>query len=215
MHNLPKAGLYAITDCENLDISTLLDYTSVILANGAALLQYRNKKDTAAKKIDKAEKIQELCHTFNIPFIINDDIDLARSLGADGLHLGENDMDCRKARIILGPECIIGVSCYNDLQRAAFAVSNGASYIAFGAFFPTDSKRGTVKAEINIIREARNTFSVPVAAIGGITPQNGKQLLVAGANYLAVISGLYASKDPANAARQYARLFRQDMNQNE
>ena len=215
MQKLPPQGLYAITDCDNLSMKQLLEYTAVILANGAALLQYRNKTDLPADSHNKAEKIRDLCREFNIPFIINDDIDLAISVNADGVHLGKDDMDCRKARIILGPECIIGVSCYNELQRARTAAKNGASYVAFGAFFPTDSKQQTVPADVNLIRQARQALAVPLAAIGGITPQNGGQLVAAGANYLAVISGVYASRDPATVTRQYVNLFRQDINQNE
>lgn len=215
MRPLPHKGLYAITDCDNLNLRQLLDYTAAILANGAVLLQYRNKSDSYPDKRDKAEKIRQLCHEFNIPFIINDDIELARSLNADGVHLGKYDMDYRKARVVLGPECIIGVSCYNDLKRAIAAERNGASYIAFGAFFPTASKRHTTPVDISLVQQARRTLSVPVAAIGGITPDNGGQLVTAGVNYLAVISGLYASAEPAITTRQYVNLFRQDMNQHE
>lgn len=212
---LPPKGLYAITDCDNLDTQQLLDSTAAILANGAVLLQYRNKYDPPAAKQDKAEKIQALCREFNVPLIINDDVQLARSLRADGVHLGKDDTDCRKARIMLGPECIIGVSCYNELQRAITAVHDGASYVAFGAFFPTNSKQQTVPADISLVRKAREALSVPLAAIGGITPQNGGQLVAAGVNYLAVISGLYASSDPARTTRQYVNLFMQESNQNE
>lgn len=215
MRPLPHKGLYAITDCDNLNTRHLLDYTAVILANGAVLLQYRNKTDQLPDRHTKAEKIQRLCHEFNVPLIINDDIELARTLKADGVHLGKDDMDCRKARVILGPECIIGVSCYNDIKRAMTAAYNGASYVAFGSFFPTESKRYTTQADISLLQQACRTLAVPVAAIGGITPDNGGQLIEAGVNYLAVISGLYASSDPATITRQYVNLFTQDMNQYE
>lgn len=215
MHILPQQGLYAVTDCDNLSLQQLLESTAAILANGAVILQYRNKSDSTAEKRSKAEKLQRLCNDFNVPFIINDDIDLARSLAADGVHIGKEDMDCRKARVLLGPERIIGVSCYNDLQRAASAVNNGASYVAFGAFFPTPSKLKTEAADVNLVRKARTALTVPLAAIGGITPQNGGELVAAGVNYLAVISGLYASTDPAESTRQYVRLFKQDKTQDE
>lgn len=210
MQTMPANGLYAITDCDNLQPAELLERSAAILANGAAMLQYRNKLSAAAEKHALAEKLQNLCQQFHVPFIVNDDIDLALALQADGLHIGKSDGSCRAARARLGPQCIIGVSCYNDLQRARDAATEGATYVAFGAFHETRSKQATVTADSELLRTARQTISLPIVAIGGINPANAAGLLSAGADFLAVISALYGNADAATATRQFVKLFTQE-----
>lgn len=207
MITLPGKGLYAIADDLNLTSDELLEKTEQILDNGTVMLQYRNKDRDPALRQSRAASLQKLCRRFNVPFIVNDDIELARILNADGVHLGRNDTACRKARIMLGPASIIGISCYNDLERALVMEHSGASYVAFGAFFPTRTKTDPVKAEPELLRTAKQKLTLPIVAIGGITPENGRTLIEAGADFLAVISGLYAAADSAVATRNYVRLF--------
>jgi len=204
---LPQRGLYAITDCRNLTTAQLLTRTEQILRAGAAMLQYRNKDADAAVKLSQAGLLQKLCAQYGIPFIINDEPELARMLEADGVHLGREDMACREARKILGPDSIIGISCYNELERAKTAATEGASYVALGAFFHTRTKPDVIRAEPELIGRAKQILRQPVVAIGGITPDNGKALLEAGADFLAVCSGLYLPADTCKAARNYMALF--------
>ncbi len=203
MSKLPANGLYIITDCVTLSGEILLHKTRVILANGASMLQYRNKQHDP----ELAKSIQDLCKQFNVPFIINDNVELAGMLKADGVHLGKDDPDCKSARAILGSSAIIGVSCYNQLTLAQAAEADGADYVAFGAFFPTNSKTDTVTADISLLTQAQQQLPVPIVAIGGICPDNGELLISAGANFLAVISNIYHAEDTAAATRKMVKLF--------
>jgi thiamine-phosphate pyrophosphorylase len=207
MITIPDYGLYAITDCKNLSTDNLIEKTELILQSGAKMLQYRNKLDKLSIKEFQAIQLQHLCHKYKIPFIINDDINLAQKIRADGVHLGRNDKNCKEARILLGPDYIIGVSCYNELNRAVEAELSGASYIAFGAFFPTKSKRSKSRATTALLKLARQKLALPIVAIGGITPENGKKLLRAGADFIAAISGIYEATNPVIATRAYHDLF--------
>lgn len=204
---LPAKGLYAITNCMNLTTGQLLKKTAQILQAGAVMLQYRNKDADPPLRLHQASRLQKLCDQYGIPFIINDDPELARALRADGVHLGREDTECRNARIMLDPESIIGVSCYNEIERALAAEKSGASYIAFGAFFRSNTKPDAVKAIPELIKKAKQTINLPVVAIGGITPENGGGLVNAGADFLAVSSGLYANADTYNITKKYLALF--------
>lgn len=199
-------GIYAITDCVNTTTQELLKKSEDILKTGVSLFQYRNKDADAQKKKELAQKLQLLCHQYNTPFIINDDVHLAKAIAADGVHLGINDVDINLARQILGKK-IIGISCYNSIKRAIAVEEAGADYIAFGAFFPSLSKPDAIKAEISLVKQAKSQLSIPIVAIGGITPENGKQLIDANIDYLAVISGLYSASDTISATQSYNNLF--------
>lgn len=199
-------GLYAITDCLTISEEELLKKSKLILNAGIALFQYRNKTEDKAQKKELALKLQSLCQRYKTPFIVNDDIELAISIAADGIHLGKHDVDISIARKSLGKK-IIGVSCYNDLESAIVAEQLGADYVAFGAFFPSVTKPGAVKADIELIIQSKNKLNIPVVAIGGITPENGKELINAKIDYLAVISGLYSNNDTVNATQRYKNLF--------
>ncbi len=203
---MPEKGLYAITDYDRLSHAVILGKSREILRAGTALLQFRNKKDKAVKLIQQARDLRILCRDFNVPFIVNDNLELALTIDADGIHIGEEDINYDEARRQLGNHKIIGISCYNDFKRATLAASSGADYIAFGAFFPTYSKKKTVRAKMTLLKEARG-LNLPLVAIGGITPENGRSLLDAGADFLAVISGLYQAENSYNAARSYIKLF--------
>lgn len=200
-------GLYAITDTANLSSEIMLIRTEEILRAGANLLQYRNKQADENTRITEAEQLRELCRQFSVPLIINDDIALAVQIGADGVHLGKTDSTIADARKRLGDKAMIGCSCYNNLDRAQQAAKSGADYIAFGAFFPSPTKPEAAHATPDIIQTAKQKFKLPVVAIGGITPENGRSLIDAGADMLAVISGIYASKTPFNTATKYIDLF--------
>ena len=203
---LNKPGIYAITDCVNTSEKDLLEKSEKMMKTGISLFQYRNKESNQQKKKELATKLQLLCQQYNTPFIINDDVSLAKEISADGVHLGKDDGDISSAREILG-EKIIGISCYNDINRAIMAENAGADYVAFGAFFPSITKPDAKKADIGLVIQVKNQLSIPIVAIGGITPENGKQLVEANVDYLAVISGLYAASDTIHATQSYNDLF--------
>lgn len=208
MRTLPKKGLYAITDCRNLKTGELLNKTEIILDSGAVMLQYRNKTTDKILKYKQSEKLQVLCNKYNVPLIINDDIEMAHSLQVDGVHIGRNDTSCTIARKILGPESIIGVSCYNDIYRAMELQGAGASYLAFGAFFPTTTKKNTINIQPAVLIEAKKKLALPLVAIGGITPENGEELVKAGADFIAAASGIYKAVDQKSVTENYTKLFK-------
>lgn len=200
------AGLYAIADpaVAHGDLSLAVD---AACRGGAALIQYRDKHSTVAEKRRLAAALAQVCRTTGVPLLVNDDPALAAAVGAAGVHLGRNDAALPEARRLLGASALIGVSCYNSLDRAAAAVAAGADYIAFGSFFPSAVKPDAVRAELDLLRAARQRWDIPVVAIGGISPDNGARLIEAGADALAVISGVFAVADVRAAAAQYAALF--------
>lgn len=203
MLNPANRGLYAITDGPRED---LLARVEAALNAGAMLLQYRDKSDDGDRRRNEAEALQELCVRFGVPLIINDDVALAAEVGAAGVHLGEDDVDIASARAQLGANAIIGVSCYDSLQRAREFAQRGASYLAFGSFFDSSTKPAARRATSDLLIAARK-FGLPLVAIGGITAENGASLIQAGADYLAVISGIFGAADTAIATRNYVRLF--------
>ncbi len=205
MHTL--RGLYAVTDARLQAPGQLAVHVSLAIDGGAALVQYRDKSDNHHLRLQQAKALAELCRAREVPLIINDDVELAGDCGAQGVHLGRDDADARAARSLLGAEAIVGVSCYNDLSLARQAAESGADYIAFGRFFPSQTKPGAVQAGPELIREAKQELSLPVAAIGGITPGNAGQLIDAGADMLAVVNGIFAAADIQRAAADYSVFF--------
>ncbi len=199
----PK-GLYPITPDEP-DTARLLARVRTVLPY-ATWLQYRNKAADPATRRAQVEALLPLCRAHGVPLLVNDDWRLAADCGADGAHLGEDDGDLRAARAALGPGAIVGASCYDSLALAGRTVAAGASYVAFGAFFPTATKATTRRATAALLREAA-ALRVPRVAIGGITPDNARPLVAAGADLLAVIGGVFAAPDPVAAARAYLRAF--------
>lgn len=189
-------GLYAITDCERLRDAALLAATERILEAGAAMLQYREKSRDPARRKREAPALRALCQRHGCLFIVNDDVALARAVNSDGAHLGQDDPDCQQARAVLGDEAIIGVSCYDQLERAVAAETSGADYVAFGAFHPTPAKPGAPVPHPSLINAAKAAVSLPVAAIGGLLPDNCAPLLERGADLIAAMSGLYQAEDP-------------------
>lgn len=200
------AGLYAITP-DLHDTDELLRRTRAALAGGARVLQYRNKIATPVLRLAQARRLQQLCAEFAVPLIINDSAALALEVGAAGAHLGGDDGDLAAARALLGPEMLLGASCYNRVELARRAVAAGADHVAFGSFFASDVKPGAVRPPIDLIRDAKREIAVPVVAIGGITLDNAPQLIAAGVDAIAVISALFAAPNVEHAANQFRKLF--------
>lgn len=199
-------GLYVITD-DQLSAEHLLTHVQQALAGGAKLVQYRSKTGSEAAREHTARALLELCHKQRVPLLINDDVELAEKIGADGVHLGQDDGRVSMARKRLGNGAIIGVTCHASLELAQAAQEEGASYVAFGRFFNSNTKPEAPPAELGILREARAALDIPICTIGGITPDNAPALLEAGADLLAVIHGVFGQADVSAAARQYADLF--------
>jgi thiamine-phosphate pyrophosphorylase len=202
-------GLYIITDNQLINKTQFIQTVEAALQGGAKVVQYRDKSDNQQQRLTQATELKALCHQYAVPLIINDDITLAQQIQADGVHLGKHDMNIVKAKQQLGKQFIIGVSCYNQLSLAQQAIAQGADYIAFGSFFPSTIKPQAVPASIELLHQARQQFSCPIVAIGGITPENGRQLLQAGADSLAVISGVFGESSPQavhDAANRYFQL---------
>jgi thiamine-phosphate pyrophosphorylase len=200
-------GLYAITDAVLLPDDRLIGAVERALLGGARLIQYRDKSHDAARRLTQAQALDELCQRYKVPLIINDDAELAAQVGAAGVHIGQDDPDLATARARLGPKATIGVSCYDRLDLALAAERAGADYVAFGAFFPSPTKPHEIRPPIALLREARAALTVPIVAIGGITPDNAPLLLNAGADALAVVSAVFAQPDIQAAARRFAILF--------
>ena len=203
MFEMQKKGLYAITP-DGKTADEILEFTEAVLKGGAVLMQYREK--SGIDKTDLANQLVTLCHSYNVPLIINDNVKLAETIGADGVHLGKEDGFISDARKRLGNSAIIGVSCYNSIERAIEAEKQGANYVAFGRFFTSNSKPLAAPAEIGTLTAAKNVLTLPIVAIGGILPENGTSLLNAGADILAVIGGL-VTKNPELSAQNYSTLF--------
>lgn len=207
MTHAPAAprGVYLITP-DDADTARLLQRVRPLLAAGACWLQYRNKTADAALRREQARALQPLCAAHGVALIINDDAALAGEVGAAGAHLGEDDGGIAAARALLGPQAILGASCYDDLGLAERAVAAGASYVAFGAFFPSRSKATTRRAGTALLRQSA-ALGVPRVAIGGLTPDNAGPVIAAGADLVAVISSVFAADDPVAALRAYLACF--------
>jgi thiamine-phosphate pyrophosphorylase len=196
-------GLYAITDGPRSD---LVAACTAALDGGAVLLQYRDKSADAARRLAEAQALQALCAARGVPLVINDDIALAAAVGAAGVHLGEGDAAPAEARARLGPHALVGVSCYDSLDRARRLAAQGADYLAFGAFHPSATKPRARHATPALLHAAR-AFGLPLVAIGGITPANAGALVTAGADLVAVVSALFDAPDIGAQARRFAALF--------
>lgn len=202
-------GLYVITDRDLCVESGMTASVRAALRGGSAIVQYRDKTGDHRRRQREAAALARECRNANALFIVNDDPELARACDAGGVHLGGEDTDLAQARQIIGDKRLIGVSCYDSIERARDAVAGGCDYVAFGSAFPSPTKPGAVHAPLRLFTEAARELQVPVVAIGGLTPANGGRLVAAGCHALAVISGVFGQPDPEAAARQYVRLFEQ------
>ena len=201
----PVKGLYAVTP-DLADTALLVARVEVVLAAGARWLQYRNKSADAVTRHQQATVLRDACRHHGAGLIINDDVALAAALDADGVHVGAGDAAISAARAQLGRDKIIGASCYDDLLRARTAAAQGANYVAFGSFFASSVKPSAVRAPLSLLPAAR-ALGLPVIAIGGITLNNARQLITAGADAVAVISAVFSAPDIAAATQDFCQLF--------
>lgn len=199
------SGVYALTP-ECADTARLLAMVEALLKGGAAAVQYREKTGDVALRHEQASELLPLCRQYGVPLIINDDLRLADLTDADGVHLGREDAGLREARLILGPERIVGVSCYQSLELARKAEAEGADYVAFGSFYPSPTKPQAGRAPLQLLHDAAG-LKLPVVAIGGITAENASEVIAAGADAIAVISALFDAADIEAAARELNSLF--------
>jgi len=199
-------GLYLVTPNWD-DTERLLATTEAALAAGAALVQYRHKEAGPELRTEQASALLALCRRHGRPLVINDHIDLCQAIDADGVHLGHTDQGVQHARALLGPDKIVGASCYGDLALARTARDAGASYIAFGGFYPSPVKKYTFVTPPELLDQARAEFTLPIVIIGGMTPANAAPLVARGIDLVAAITSVYGARDPAVPVRAFGALF--------
>lgn len=205
--NVWNTGLYLVTPNWD-DTEQLLAVTEAALQAGVSLLQYRHKTASVVLRIEQAQALLKLCRTYEVPFIINDYLDLCAAIDADGVHVGATDTTVAQARAQLGKSKLVGASCYGELALAEQAYQQDASYIAFGGFYPSLVKQYPVTTPIEIVTRVKTVIPLPVVVIGGMTPSLSKPLIQAGANMVAAISSVYNSGDPSAAVREFVSLFK-------
>ena len=203
---LASGGLYAITDAALIGGEKLLPAVEAALRGGAGMIQYRDKGDDRERRESEAQALLDCCRRFAVPLIINDDVDLARRIGADGVHLGQADTDPQEARACLGPEAIIGMSGYNE---ASAILQPAIDYVAFGRLFASITKPNAPAADLQVFAQARQLADRPMATIGGIDQDNAGQVLAAGAQWLAVVNAVFAASDIENATRTLCQIIAQ------
>lgn len=200
-------GLYLIAQPPpEKSFSAWLTQVEQALLGGACLLQYREKNINASLRLERAYALQLLCEKYHVPFIVNDCVTTAKQLGV-GVHLGQTDSSIAEARKQLGPEAIIGATCHNSLELAQQAYEQGASYLAFGRFFPSSTKPDARPATLSVLTEAKQKFKLPVVAIGGITLHHAPKLIAAGADLLAVAQGVFGEENPQAICKSFQQLF--------
>lgn len=199
-------GIYAITP-EGLSTDQLLERVSQALEGGIQLLQYRAKQADEKQRQREAAALLALCREAGCPLIINDDPVLARKIKAQGVHLGQGDGDPQQARSFLGKNALIGVTCHRSLRLAVQAERAGADYVAFGAFFPSNTKPQAELAPLALLHQAKKHLRLPLVAIGGIKPNNAQRLVEAGADMLAVVHALFTSEDIPAQCRAFQQVF--------
>lgn len=191
--------LYAITDRAWLNGRTLYSQVEEALEGGATFLQLREKNLDSVHFLEEAKEMQALCRKYSVPFIVNDNVEVALAMGADGIHVGQHDMEAGDVRKLLGPDKILGVSA-QTVEQAVLAERRGADYLGVGAVFPTGSKDDATEVSHDVVRQICEAVSIPVVAIGGITQQNVIELKGTGICGIAVISAIFAQKDIKAAA---------------
>ena len=209
LHTDKLRGLYAITDEQLITEKDFSKTIELALQGGSRIIQYRDKSSDLKKRFKQASTLNSLCKQYQAICIINDDIELARTVNADGVHLGKGDTLISEARQRLGKNAIIGISCYNDINLAITAEKHSADYVAFGAMFSSATKPEAINANIEIISSAKQQLNIPVCAIGGITDKNILQLIQQGVDMTAVISSLFASNDIKYTAGCLSKHFDQ------
>jgi len=200
-------GVYAITDMTLTPDTRIAEAVEQAIKGGCHVIQYRDKSLDHSHRLKQAQALKEICRLHNALFIINDDIELARRVKADGVHLGREDGKLAQARQVLGENSIIGISCYNQLELALQAEQEGADYVAFGSFFSSSIKPDAARADLTLLQQARLQLQIPIVAIGGIDSFNANSLINQGADMLAVISAIFAQDDIQQATHTIASLF--------
>ncbi len=204
MHNLH--GLYIITD-PTLCGDAIVNKVEQAILGGAQIIQYRNKSADTMQLIAEASALQKLCQQYKRIFLINDDVALAIKINADGVHLGQTDADITSARKQLGAEKIIGITCHSDINAAQMAQQQSANYVAFGRFYPSQTKPAAPAAKIDILKLAQAQLQIPIVAIGGISVENALELITAGVDMLAVIHAVFSQEDIKQAAAELVQFF--------
>ena len=199
-------GLYLVTPDWD-DTAALLARTEQALQAGVAMLQYRHKGAGAALRREQATQLLALCRRYDTPFIINDHIDLCIELGADGVHVGGLDASVREARESVGERVIVGASCYGERPLAVKAQEEGASYVAWGGFYPSRVKQYAVTTPADIVDWSCGAIDLPMVVIGGMTPANAAPLVARGAHMVAAISSVYGAPSVADAVAAFSALF--------
>lgn len=200
-------GLYVITDKKLIKRAGFIETVEKSIKGGARIVQLREKDTPQNEILNLGRELLKLTRRYDVPLIINDSPELAKEIGADGVHLGGGDTSIKNARAILGDEVIIGVSCYNQIERGLNAVQNGADYVAFGTPYYTPTKPEREPTPLEVLKEAVYVISqIPIFAIGGITKENASEILGTGVDGIAVITSVFGSPDPENAARELATL---------
>ena len=203
------SGLYGITDQQLMpDLTSMLKQVEKSLKGGAKIIQYRDKSSDLKKRVEQASALNTLCKQHKAILLINDDAGLAAGIGAAGVHLGQSDGAVTEAREMLGPDAIIGVTCHDSIQLAEKAATEGADYVAFGAFFPSKTKPDAKPAPMSLLQEAKQKVQLPIVAIGGISVDNADQIISAGADMVAVIHALYTQGNITATAKQFHQLFK-------
>ena len=204
---LKLKGLYAIADTQCIGSVQLIEKVNNVLLAGVKIIQFRDKINNYKKKLTLANKIKILTEKHHALLIINDDVELCKSIDADGVHLGKQDSSIEDARHTLGNDKLFGASCYDNFDNALTAIESGANYVAFGSFFNSPSKPYAPRANIDLLRRAKQELTVPICAIGGINKDNIHLLLNTGVDMIAVISALFASNSTQQTAEEFLGLI--------
>ena len=201
-------GLYIVTPDWD-DTAKMIDVTEMALKGGAEIVQYRHKTAGPELRLEQARALQDLCRRYGKPFIINDYVDLCVELDTDGIHVGGMDAPVKQVRAAVGADKIVGASCYGDIELARKATRDGASYVAFGGFYPSRVKKYPVTTPRTIVSDWKNEMpSMPVCVIGGMNADNAAPLVKLGADMVAVVSGVHFQEDPEMAAHGFVKLFK-------
>ena len=206
--NISLSGLYVITDKKLIDRENFIETAEKSIVGGARIIQLREKDTSEDEIIKLGLALLDVTRRYNVPLIINDSPELAREIGAEGVHLGGDDTSIENARAVLGADAIIGVSCYNQIERGLNAVQKGADYVAFGTPYNTPTKPDREPTSIEVLKEAVSQITrIPIFAIGGITKDNVSPILETGVDGIAVITSVFGSPDPETATRELASLL--------
>lgn len=202
--------MYAITDSKLLSIDELLPIkVEDALKGGAKIIQYRDKSTDKQKRIHQASTLLNLCAFYNVPLIINDDIELALTINADGVHLGQQDMPLTQARKLLGAHKIIGITCHDSITLAKHAEQDGANYVAFGACFLSTTKPSATIIPHEVLVEAKSQLRIPIVAIGGINSENASQIIATGVDMIAIVSDVFDRNDVYKHTQRLSNLFKE------